>query len=61
MNGILLPKLFRATVRKKCSSDPENVLKFEAEGQVFAKFLRPPEQFSQTMKSQNNFGNRMLS
>ena len=31
-NGILLPKLFRPTVRKNCSSDLENFLKFEAEG-----------------------------
>ena len=31
-NGILLPKLFRPTVRKKCSSDREKLLKFEAEG-----------------------------
>ena len=29
--GILLPKLFWPTVRKKCSSDQENILKFEAE------------------------------
>ena len=34
--GILLPKLFWPTVRKKCSSDREKVLKFEAEGQEFA-------------------------
>ena len=27
----------RATVRKKCSSDREKLLKFEAEGQEFAK------------------------
>ena len=31
-NGILLPKLFWPTVRKKCSSDREKVLKFKAEG-----------------------------
>ena len=30
--GILLPKLFWPTVRKNCSSDRENFLKFEAEG-----------------------------
>ena len=30
--GILLPKLFWPTVRKKCSSDREKRLKFEAEG-----------------------------
>ena len=28
-NGILLPKLFWPTVRKKCSSDQEKLLKFE--------------------------------
>ena len=54
-NGILLPKLFWPTVRKNCSSDPENLLKFEAEGREFAKFLRSREQFIQTMKGQNKF------
>ena len=54
-NGILLPKLFRPPVRKKCSSDREKLLKFEAEGREFAKFLRSPEQFIQTVKGQNNF------
>ena len=33
--GILLPKLFWPTVRKKCSSDREKLLKFEAEGWEF--------------------------
>ena len=42
-------------MRKKCSSDREKLLKFEAEGQEFAKFLRPLEQFIQTVKGQNNF------
>ena len=37
-NGILLPKLFWPTVRKECSSDWENLLKFEAEGWEFEKF-----------------------
>ena len=36
-HGILLPKLFWLTVRRNCSSDGENNLKFEAEGQEFAK------------------------
>ena len=54
-NGILLPKLFLPTVRKNCSSDREKLLKFEAEGQEFAKFLRSLEQFIQTVKGQNNF------
>ena len=39
-NSILLPKLFWPTVRKKCSSDREKLLKFEAEGREFAKILR---------------------
>ena len=37
--GILLPKLFWPTVRKNCSSDREKLLKLEAEGREFAKFL----------------------
>ena len=49
-NGILLPKLFWPTVRKKCSSEQEKLLKFEAEGQEFAKFLRSLEQFIQILK-----------
>ena len=42
-------------MRKKCSSDPEFFLKFQAEGQEFAKILRSLEQFVQTEKGQNNF------
>ena len=42
-------------MRKKCSSDREKVLKFEAEGREFANFLRSPEQFIQTVKGGNNF------
>ena len=37
-NGIVLPKLFWRTVRKKCSSDREKLSKFEAEGREFAKW-----------------------
>ena len=44
-NGILLPKLFWPTVRKNCSTVREKLLKFEAEGREFAKFLRSLEQF----------------
>ena len=33
INGILFSKLFKPTVRKKCSSDREKKMKFEAEGQ----------------------------
>ena len=53
-NGILLPKLFWPTVRKNCSSDREKILKFEAEEQELAIFLRSLEQFIQTEKGQNN-------
>ena len=54
-NGILLPRLFWPTVRKKCSSDQEKKSKFKAEGLKFSKNLRPLEQFIQTVKGQNNF------
>ena len=54
-NGILLPKLFWTTMRKNCSTDWEKLLKFEAEGQEFAKILRPLEQFISAVKGQNNF------
>ena len=40
---------------KNCSSDREKLLKFEAEGREFAKFLRSLQQFIQTVKGQNNF------
>jgi hypothetical protein len=52
---LLLPKLFRPTVRKNCSSDRGKLLKFEAEGREFANFLRSLERFIQTVKGQNNF------
>ena len=45
-------------MRKICSSDREKLLKFEAE--EFAKVLGSQEQFIQTEKGQNNFGNIML-
>ena len=41
-------------MRKNCSSDREKLLKFEAEGQEFAKILRLLEEFFQTVKGQNN-------
>ena len=44
-------------MRKNCSSDREKLLKFEAEGREFAKFLRSLEQFIQALNSQDNFGN----
>ena len=55
-NGILLPKLFWPIVRNNCSSDRKKLLKFEAEGREFAKYLRSLEQFIQTVKGLNNFG-----
>ena len=42
-------------MRKNCSSDREKLLKFEAEGQEFTKFLRLLEQFIQIVKGQNTF------
>ena len=41
-------------MRKKCSTDREKLLKFEAEGREFAKFLRSLEQFIQAVKGQQN-------
>ena len=52
---VLLPKLFRPIVRKKYSSDQEKLLKFEADGREFAKFLRSLEQFVQTLIGQISF------
>ena len=54
-SGILFPKLFWQSVRKKCSSNREKLLKFETEGQEFANFLRSLEQFIQTVNGQCNF------
>ena len=42
-------------MKKNVFSDREKLLKFEAEGREFAKFLRSLEQFIQTVKGQNNF------
>ena len=42
-------------MRKNCSSDREKLLKFEANGREFSKFLRSLEQYIQTVKGQNNF------
>ena len=52
--GILLPKFVLTYCEKKKSSDREKLLKFEAEGREFSKFLRSLEQFIQTVKGQNN-------
>ena len=48
-------KIVLTYCEKKCSSDREKNLKFEAEGREFAKILRSLEQFIQTVKGQNNF------
>ena len=45
--GILLPKLFWPTVRKKCSRDREKLLKFEAEGREIAKNYSKSESLEQ--------------
>ena len=42
-------------MRKKCPSDREKLLKFEAEGREFANVLKSLEQFIQTVKGQNSF------
>ena len=42
-------------MRKKNSSDRGKLLKFEAEGREFAKFLSSLEHFIQTVIGQNNF------
>ena len=57
-NGILLPKLLWPNVRKICSSDREKLLKFEAEGQEFAKKIEITRIIYSN--SENNFWNRML-
>ena len=46
-------KIVLTYCEKKFSSDQEKLLKFEAEGREFAKFLRSLEQFIQTEKGQN--------
>ena len=47
-------KIVLTYCEKKCSSYREKLLKFEAEGQEFAKCLRSLEQSIQTMKDQTN-------
>ena len=42
------------------TSDREKLLKFETEGQEFAKFFRSVEQFIQAVKGQYNFWNGMF-
>ena len=48
-------KIVLTYCEKKTSNDQKKLLKFEAEGREFAKFLRSLEQFIHTVKGQNNF------
>ena len=41
-------------MRKKCSTDREKLLEFEAEGREFEKYLRSLEEFIQTVNGQDN-------
>ena len=50
-------KKFWHTVRINCPIDQEKHSKFEAEGWEFAKYF---DQYIRTVKSQNNFWNRIL-
>ena len=59
-NGILLPKLLWPIVRKSCSSVQEKLLKFEAEGQKFAKFSNHLDNLLEQWKVRTISGNRML-
>ena len=45
-------------MRKNCSSDRENIMKFEAKSREFAIILRSLEQFFLTV-GQNNFANKI--
>ena len=47
-------------MRKNCSSDREKLLKFEAEGQEFSKYLRSLEQFIQTVQNYNSNWKKIL-
>ena len=57
-NVFFVTKIVLTYCKKNCSNDREKLLKFEAEGQEFAKILRSLEQFIQTVKAvkgQKNF------
>ena len=54
-NWYFVTKIVLTYCEKKLFFDREKLLKFEAEGREFAKFLRSLEQFIQTVKGQNNF------
>ena len=56
LNAFFVTKIVLTYCEKKIvPSDREKLLKFQAEGREFAKFLRPLEQFIRTVKGQNNF------
>ena len=57
--GSLSSKLFWPTVEKNCSSDREKLLKFVAEPDLKNLWDHYLEQFIQTVKGQDNSGNRM--
>ena len=48
-------KIVLTYCEKNCFIDREKLLKFEAEGREFTKFLRSLEQFIQPVKVWNNF------
>ena len=48
-------KIVLTYFEKKSSIDQEKLLKFEAEGQDFAKLLRSIEKFIQAVKDQSSF------
>ena len=54
-NGILFPKLFWPSVRKKCSSDREKPSKFKAEGREYGIYYA----ISKTIYS-NNFETELI-
>ena len=60
-HGILFPKLFWSTVRKKCSCDQEKPLELKAEGKKIAKFWDHKNNLFKQWKVRTIFGNRMLS
>ena len=55
LDHYFVTKIVLTYCEKNCSSDREKLLKFEAEGREFAKFLRSLEQSIQTVKGQKNF------
>ena len=58
--GILLPKLFWHTVRKKCSSDWEKLLKFCWRPRIWNFFEIIKAIYSNSERSEQLFGNRII-